>query len=314
VPLSYVGGIARADVTLPPLPVGKVWWAQAHWTTTSGKTYWDYGTVYKTPSQPVERRVVALHANYRTRGAPRRLDINTTTRFRVGPEADTEVASIVHKASLLESGSSNGGGTTLKLSYRNAEQKVTVNGRNVALPHLELAKPILKSLVGVVDLDAGGNVSQNAAMLTNDVAGDERGKALLFLHQPTQFALYPMLLSLPNRGVNALETWRTTRQIAVDTIGPPRQGLIDLSCTYMGVRAVGGRDEAVIAIDGIIRDEKMAGRARGQAILDVSTSTIRKVELEMEVDMPPLEIEIQEGKKQKLRVLSVVSMKLERNL
>ncbi len=315
-PLSYVGGLASGEVVLPPPPVGKVWWVQNGWKTTTDKMYWDYATVYKTPSPPVERRPQALFANYKAR--KRRLDLNTTTRFRVGPDADTEVVKIEHKASLEETGGGNAAGTVLQLKYRSADLSATINSNNakqtVPMPNLDVAKANLADLIGVVDLDGGGNVRSNGVVGEDRLAGDERGRALLRLHQPTRFALYPLLLAMPNRTVKPLETWKTTRQIAVETIGRPRTGQIELSCTYMGVRAVGGRDEAVVTIDGVVRDNEMSGRARGQAILDLASGAIKKVDLEMQVDMPPLEVQFPDGKKEKLRMLSVVSMNLERTL
>jgi hypothetical protein len=40
VKLAYNQGTARADVPLPPLPPGKVWWLQPAWVNSNGETYW----------------------------------------------------------------------------------------------------------------------------------------------------------------------------------------------------------------------------------------------------------------------------------
>jgi predicted Zn finger-like uncharacterized protein len=311
--LEYLGGMGRGEVLLPALPAGKVYWLQPTWTGPSGKQAWAMANVYKPTSMPVERRSAALHARY-NETRPRRLDIAMTTRFMMGPDAESEVAQVVHNASFMESGRGSTAATLLRLAYRSIDQHATVNKRKSVNPNLDLFRPNIKKIVGLVELDGGGNLRANTVENGLELASDETGKKLLLMHEPIRLALYPLLLGLPNRPVNALETWKAERQLPVPTIGGLMQGRLELSCTYLGVRSVGGRDEAVINLDGIIRDTRLAGRARGQAILDLSAGMIKKVDMDVDVDMPPLEIELQEGKKEKIRVLSIVSMKLDRSM
>jgi hypothetical protein len=126
-----------------------------------------------------------------------------------------------------------------------------------------------------------------------------------------QDALEALLIPLPGRSVNAMESWKFSRAIGVETPFGMQRATLDMTCTYLGVRNQKGRDEAVITIAGLIRESDMAGRANGLIIVDVGNGLVREVELKAEIDLPPLEAEI-EGKREKIRFLAIESLQLKR--
>ena len=246
------------------------------------------------------------------------------TRLRVGADAETEVASFTDKATMTETAVAGGGrgATTLRLAYQSAERTRVINKRKESHPGLATVKPYLKSLVGLVELDAGGNVSASTASLARKVVlSPSVATELLQVHEPVKLAVYPLLLPMPNRSVNPMETWKTQRSVAVPAPRPPgstespyRSASLELTCTYLGVRNQSGRDEAVVKLEGAVRDRVMAGRGRGLAVVDLSTGTIRSVQLDLDLDMPPIELEIEEGKRQTFRIVTSQSMELKRSL
>lgn len=313
VTLGYAGAVGRGEVMLPSLPQGRVWWIQPFYRRTSGEMQWAQATVYKHAEPPVERKSISLFSRYNHPGA-RRLAITASTRFKASGEAETELAALVSKATLTETGTGNPGAITIKMAYREAEQTATVNKKELSNPTLHLVKDDLKKLVGVVEIDGTGNVKSSFGQVPPALQGQPNGQRLLAVHQPIQYAVYPLLLTMPNRRVNALESWKVSRMLGVPVPTGLRRGTLELTCTYLGVRTVAGREEAVITLDGQIRDNGMTGRARGMVLVDTMTGVLVTVNLDMEVDMPPMELELEEGKKTQLRTLSVVSLRLERSL
>jgi hypothetical protein len=325
-PLSFAGGVGRGEVILPELPPGKVYWVQPFWTHKSGQTRWASANVYKVVGSPLERKPLDLNGRYFTTGSPRRVDVSCVTRLRVGAEAETEIMAITTKASMSETGTRNGAGVRLRLGYQSAEQTAVAGKRTSANPKLAAVRPQIKNLIGLVELDAGGNIRLNAVDNLVKMRLSQTGRDLIEVHEPIQQALSPLLLPMPNRKVNALESWKITRLIGVETpeivpmgelggalrIGFQR-GTLNLTCTYLGVRAQNGRDEALVLLEGDVREGTLTGRARGMVVVDVSTGIIRQVDLNMDLDVPPVEVEA-EGKAEKLRLLSVVTMKLTRSL
>src|SRR5262249_30558435 len=58
-PLVYHDQVGRAEIVLPPLPPGKVYWVQPSWTNPSGETLWATANVYPLPP-PVEVKPIQL--------------------------------------------------------------------------------------------------------------------------------------------------------------------------------------------------------------------------------------------------------------
>lgn len=310
--LQFAGGVGQGEVKLPDLPPGKVYWIQPYWTTTSGETRWASGTVYRMTAPPLERRNVMLHSRYVTT-VPRRVDLSAVQQMRVGADRETEVARLVSTAMFSETGTGNQGGVVLRLGFQSAEQKATINKKERENPYLARARENLKSLIGLVELDSRGNVRSTGVANAGKLNAHPRSKDLLEVNEAFQHLLTPLLLAMPNRKVHPLESWKISRNMVVEMVGGSRRFPLELTCTYLGVRNVSSREEAVITLGGKVRDSGSTGRAKGLVVVDVSTGTIRQVELEVDVELP-LEIELEPGKRQRLRVLSLLSLKLHRSL
>jgi hypothetical protein len=56
------------------------------------------------------------------------------------------------------------------------------------------------------------------------------------------------------------------------------------------------------------------GAGRGLAVVDLSTGTVPSVELDPDLDMSPIELEIEEGRRQTLRAVTSQSMEPKRSL
>jgi S1-C subfamily serine protease len=309
--LRYAGGIGRAEVTLPPLPAGKVYWVQPVWTLTTGATQWAAGHVHRMGA-PLERKSIELKAQYAAPAA-RRVEVTTTTSLRVGTGTEAEAMALTASATLAETGTAKPDGVTLRLAYQSARQELTANKKATENPKLTMMRPHLHRLVGLVELDSAGQLRSNSVVDRAKMRGEPIGAELLDIHEPIQYALYSLLLPMPNRTVNARDSWKIKRYLGVGLPMQVRRVEVELTCTYEGVRQQAGRTEAVVAIGGQLRDDELSGRARGQALVDVTTGVVRRVELRVEVDLPPMEVQI-EARSEKLRLLSLLGLRLERGL
>jgi S1-C subfamily serine protease len=309
--LSYAGGTGRAEVTLPPLPPGKVYWVQPVWTLASGATYWAAGHIHRL-GPPLERKSIELKGVYTSAGA-RRVDITTSNSLRVAAGTETEAVSMNASATLAETGTAKTDGVTLRLGYQSLNQVLRQGGAASENPKLATVRPHLSRLAGLVELDSAGQLRTNSVADVSKLRNDQIGTDLLEVHQPIQHALYSLLLPMPNRTIKARDSWKFRRYVAV---GPPmrvQRVEVELTCTYQGVRRQAGREEAVLTLDGQLRNAQMGGRARGLAVVDVATGVVRRVELKVEADLPTVEMQIGENN-QKLRLLSILGLRLERAL
>jgi predicted Zn finger-like uncharacterized protein len=157
--LTYADGTARADLLLPQLPAGKVYWVQPYYVT-AGSTHYVSGHVYEPKGQPVERKPARLSVQHK----PGNRELNLTTRntFRVGQEDDDGLAATMRTTvALQEETSVSGGGAAVKVRYKSADREITVNKERKQSDLLNEVRPYLNRLVGVLRVDGNGNLTQN---------------------------------------------------------------------------------------------------------------------------------------------------------
>src|SRR5262249_57853693 len=93
VALTEKEGEASGELTLPPLPSGKVYWVQPTWVNGNGETHWASATVH-TPEPAVERRPATLVLHHEQANRPLQLSSKSTFKARdpEGEEHDVDVS------------------------------------------------------------------------------------------------------------------------------------------------------------------------------------------------------------------------------
>jgi predicted Zn finger-like uncharacterized protein len=322
VKLAYEAGEGKADVVLPELPVGKAYWVQPYWVHGTGETRWASANTYRLAMPPVERKPATLVLKHQA-GPPRTVRLTITNSFRVGNDAEAEVARMDTRAALSETlQGTNPAGATYRLTYAGVDQTMVVNKRPIPNPDLPKARAHLKQLVTILDFDSAGNLRRNTLHLLTprglvneaQLKSSPLGRSLLDFQDPIKAGLDAMAVPVPGRAVNPLEGWGAERLFPVEVPGAPvRKVSLRLSYTYLGQRKRGGRDEAVVAIAGAIRDARVGGRASGTAVIDLATGRILLAEVRVSVDMQ-LRARMPGGKEEQFKAVDSLLVRLERNL
>jgi hypothetical protein len=317
--MKYANSMATADVTLPALTPGKVYWVQPTWTYTDGKRHWVEASVRKLKHAPMERIEVALQFKAPSAAAPRQVTMSSTNSLRVGSSQDTEVYSLTTQVVLDEKVAISGTNMTFTLGYQSAKKTQTLGGRSVNAdppPVVSRAFPIMKA---VFRMDASGNLVQNALGTMSKLQLAKVGlldrKVLDTFHDPIKEWMGPLMLPVPNRTLKPRDTWKHRRTLGWHPpTGATVQVPLDLNCSYLGVRGAAGEQEAVIGLQGALTDPRMKGKVRGTMTVSVAGGAIKSVEMDVEMDVPEVQLRTPDGRAQKLKVLSVQTLRLNRGL
>jgi hypothetical protein len=311
---AYSSGQAKGDVVLPEAPPGKVHWFQPVWVHGDGKSRWASASAFRLHTPPVERKPALLALRYQAGSRALKLTINNA--FRVGSDDDTEVALMNNTVRFSERVvNATAAGATLNLFYRGVERYFVMDRKRLPSRALDRLRPNLKYLVNVMQVDGSGNLRQNTVARAQLLRLPRtQAEELLQFHEPIRLGLDVMTVPTPGRTLNALETWQTERMLGIDTPSGVQKAPIALTFTYLGQRKRNGRDEAVIAVSGVIRDRQLAGRASGSVLLDLTTGQISLAEVRTTCEMQAFALDRGAGKVEKIKAISNLVVRLERGL
>jgi S1-C subfamily serine protease len=327
--MTYAAGIGKGEVTLPTLPAGKVYWWQPVWVQGTGQSRWASASVYQMTSTPLERKPVDLRARWRAGLPPRRVTLSVTNKLRAGADDDSEVGAIITSVNFSESVlSSTPAGVMVNLNYQSADQRAIIRKRTILSPVLRDIQPSLRAMSARITLDGAGNILKSLLVIPPNLPGlprnprerlqamRERPKQMREFHEPINLGLETTMLPLPNKMVAPRETWKVARGVGIEMPDEKiRRALMDLTCAYVGVRQNGPRQEAVIALEGVVRGAGISGgKVNGTMVVDVAAGAVRSVDLRMKLDMPAVGLNLGSGKVQKINVQSDLVMRLERGL
>jgi S1-C subfamily serine protease len=310
-----VTGVARGDLELPELPAGKEYWMQPVWVNAAGQEQWAGANFFMLPNVPVERKPAQLLGRQQNGRRTLNLTIKTTLRPGNGDdEKDGFVLSTEAKMSEEVAGASNQG-ANVGLRYLSLSRTLSVPG-GPARPSklLEQVLPYKDRILGVLRVDAFGKLVQNDVVFQG--VPDPIAGALKAIHLPTQSGLEAMTILMPNKEVQPGDRWKGRTSLPIDQPGRFETGEMDVTYTYLGRRRVGGREEAVVALDGVVRqgrgsDVDLGGNASGTALIDLQTGRVTSARTTVTVE---LEADVAEPgeKPEKLKLLTTLEVRLER--
>jgi S1-C subfamily serine protease len=330
-PYSADTGEANAELWLPRLAQGKVYWVQPTWLGANAHRHWGKAEVYQ-PPDPVERKPARLILNPDAL-AGSTLKIDTTNTFRAGIDEDEDddltVAHLQTNAVLHEEVTeSTPARRTVRLQYQKANCKAVVNNK----PQPDDLPPDitnnLQRLAVVMTFAAQGNLAigyhdpetlraviGNGPPLVQQSRQNQLGK----ITQPVQRVLNTLSIPLPGKeDVEPRQSWTFARHTAVQGMGNEEWVTMDITCSYLGRRHRAGKDEAVVGIEGVLRGPGQVpghvgtrGKASGTALVDLETGQATQCNLRMSVGSE-LNVFDPEGHSRTLRVVNTQDSHLER--
>ena len=287
--------VARAEIVLPPLPPGKAYWVQPRWTNDEGVTQWATANVYPLPP-PVERKPAQLMFRHQT--GSRGLVLNSWLDFKMaGPNgaehtwtvnAETTVTETTEAVDAEEMAS-------VHLQYRaynvdfsmdnHGPQNAEVEGPKQAIHR---AKQAVKNLAANLRIDKQGNLVGNEVDLSRVPA--ESQPVLTGIHEDLGRALVSMAVPLPNKRVDAGQSWKAEKSIPMPSAGQSIAAHLDLTCTYLGSRQRAGHEEAVLDLKGAFRSPpgqagQGTGRAHGVASVDLANGQVSQADMVLIFDV-----------------------------
>ncbi len=314
--LDYRQGEGRKDIILPELPPGKVWWQQPKWVNAKGESHWASAGLLRLPTQPVKRDPARLVLNY-PRGAARPITLTIQNSLKVSSDDDNDAFRMVTIAEFLETVMSSGsGGSGLRLQYRKVKRDVTdPTGKTHPSQLLAQIKSDLPRLVTRLQVDPLGNIARQSFEPIQRISRPQL-EQLKDFHQVIQQGLETMSVSMPPSGtVKPLDSWRGERHLPIDTPGKFESGKLDMTFTYLGVRKRDGRDEAVLAIEGVAHGSRdsVSGKATGTVLVDLITGQTILANITVVLDLDAVVSGIGKGP-QKVKFIATTRVRLERKL
>ncbi len=319
--LVYLAPEGKADLTLPELPPGKIYYQQPRWINAKGETRWASANELRLPTQPVYRKPANLVLRY-PQGATRDLDLTINSVFKVSDDEDADAFHIQTVAGFREKVEvSNASGSRLSLRYRALPRRDRIlKGERKPSGLLQQIKDDLPKMVTLVQLDRLGNITQQSLdprpLFQLRRTNPQQVELLKGFHEMIQQGLESLSVSLPASGTaKPLDSWRAERNLPIDTPGKAESGKLDVTFTYMGVRKREGRDEAVISMDGIVhgKSDAVNGRATGRVLVDLATGQTLLAETTVKLQLDAILSEPGE-RDQKLRVLATIQFVMKRKL
>jgi S1-C subfamily serine protease len=287
--LEYHNQVARAEIALPPLPPGKVYWVQPRWTTPAGETWWAAANVYLVPPA-VEQKKARLIFRHQIGGRPMVLD--SWLDFRVtAPDGVEHTGSANAQTRLTETTEAVDAQelASVRLQYRAYNVKLRGDNQDVPNPAaITQARQNIKRLTANLRIDRQGN------LVGSEVDWDRIQLAarplLATLHQEFEHALEGLTVPLPNKEVVPGESWTSKRSLSIPTLHRSVSAHLDMNYSFLGTRESAGRAEAVVELKGLVREVgdrtlKGTGHANGMAAIDLASGQITEAQLVLIFDM-----------------------------
>ena len=288
--VNYKNNSAQVDIPMPALGDGQVFWIQPVVTDNSGATHWARAIAYK-PSEfpPLERKAAVLQQQF-DRQPQRTIKLMGSFQAQISKGPNQLLIRDIMEMEALETARSEPRGGQLHLFLGAKKFTTEVNGKTI--PLFPRAQGFLQGRNMTFILDAQGALLQRTVPVLNfpnpiDLRLDFEDLVHLIANT------YEMTcLSVPNRELQALQTWQARVPLILTNQGQGKKTqIVDmfLTCTYEGRRLHKGDNHAVISLRGIVKGREpgkrsTAGLVTGKAhfALDKGYLSFAKMRVESE--------------------------------
>jgi hypothetical protein len=288
--MTYTGtGSATADVPVPALGERQVYWVRPIITDGTGNPVWVMATPIA-PTLPLERKAATLAFNppANTRFAA---ELTTQGGFRIRDEEGTEHSlGLDFRAVVTQTyGKPAKTGVPVGLAFNRLALDVKMDEKPFDLPpDVRRALGDAALMTAELSMDADGGLGKSKADLSRVPRTSQA--VLEDLSDQSLTALDLMCVPLPGKKVNATEKWKARRNIWVGTaiIAVPAQA--DLVYEFLGVRALGGKEYALIETTGTIRGRRgdgldVGGTVHGLALVALDTGEVIQAKIGLKADV-----------------------------
>jgi S1-C subfamily serine protease len=283
-PLAPADGTCKGDVPLPELKPGQVCWLQPVFVNAAGARQWDAATPVPQDAQTVlDRKPAVIQFLAPANAIERTLKLNSTFTANVY-RGKAKAVTVTRKldGDVLESLSPDvrGIGTLSRLTIGKCVDNRDPPGKNGPVP--AQAYTLLSQYSPTFLVDAGHALKER---------GNRDFRVIPQQYRDSVEGIYEMVcntyeattLPVPNRVVRPAESWPAQVPMLVLAEGKRSIQHLHLTCTYEGLRSVGGRNEAFIAVSGVAKGRapraEELGKVKGHALLDVEKGFFTLVRL-----------------------------------
>ncbi|MBX7104997.1 MAG: trypsin-like peptidase domain-containing protein [Gemmataceae bacterium] len=304
----------KGECDLPPLESGQVYWFRPKYVNIEGVERWGEAVAVDMAGLPVERKPAMLAVRHQV-GVERQVDL--LSHFGVGATPEGGELHLRDMGMKLKLGEK-----TVSVAP-DGTAKVTIKYNDFGLTDEDTEGYFRQNVRGLLEMTKGMiaemQVTKRGAIVKptmnmNKVPVPARPFLTRFNAQTIQ-SLEALSLGLPDKELNPGDTWTRDANYAINISRINENALFKLTYTYVGTRVRDGREEAVIEFEGnIVRGEgneatepppitkaekveekeariqprNMYGKARGSALVDVSTGlvTLAQTHADMEFEVP----------------------------
>jgi hypothetical protein len=290
--LTYKDSVATGELVLPPPPPDRVHWVRAVTITEDNSLHWGPATVIPMTGAAIDKTATTL--SYRPSRANIPLEASNEGKYRVerGGIAGSAIINSSGKFTEAVRAADNQGNHNVILQYTNLEM-ATGSLRTPVTPSrtLELAKPSVKAMLGVLRVDRKGNVTQNKTEPAK--VPDDAKIVLISVGERVQKPIEILSIPLPNARVTPDQTWTGQRSLVLDVGGKDDPAFLDMKYTYIGLRPRDKGQEVVILIEGTVKAKPgvkspVSGKVTGSAALDPATGTAYSASVVIEAEIEQL--------------------------
>lgn len=250
--------IARGEFVLPDAQPGSAYWVQPRYTDGTGNEKWGDAVFFNTDGPPVERRAMELKAKFK-KGSARLINVITDAEYRYVVFGSDRGHQTHLNVTLIEEVAGNVGKQHV-VNYKIEDVKFgqpKSRAQYIRILYSQLGGQQLfnqiKNIVAQAIFNSDGTMAKADAD-TSKVNPIHRGLFQEFANQVMQ-GVQVCSVKLPNRKVEVGESWEQPTNLVIETKSRLEPSLFELKMTYMGVRARGGREEAVLMVKGAIRND-----------------------------------------------------------
>lgn len=304
------GGYA-ADVPLPPLLAGQVYWAQPVTVGAGGRPRWAAARVIPfDPTSVIERKAAELRFKAPAGPVERTLRVTSNRTVRVFSLDEPLSLSLKMDGHMLESSAPDGGeaGTRARLLLHRPRFTRELGGKVLEAP------PALGGIIARLSpsylIAADHSVARFTRPGLDGVPADLQ-EVVGELFDSVCNCYEATTLPLPNRELRPQETWAARVPVLIST-GPPRQEVqrvgtrtvvrplpsrkevraLNLTCTYEGTRSVDGVPQAYVRLAGVVngngpKAKEVYGKVTGHAVVNLRSGMLSQVRTVTSLELEP---------------------------
>jgi uncharacterized protein (TIGR03067 family) len=279
---AITDGTFTAEVPLPPLPAGQVYYVQPLMVNTAGVVQWAAGqAVPFDPALVLERKPAQLEFKPPTGPIERTLRMSNNNTLTIFQGQETVSMSLKVAGYVLESLQPETGKpmTSVRLTLTRPTLTRERQGKS------ESAPPAIGAYTSRYSPQFSLAGNHQAKGVTKPILN---GVPLLYRESVQQVfetvcnAWEATTLPLPNRLVQPQETWSAAIPTLVTIRGKKEVRRLHVTCTFEGLRTINGRPQGYIRLAGEVRGSgkrasEVLGKVTGHALIDVEGGFLTQV-------------------------------------